>query len=355
MRFSSFTFFVTEDCNFSCSYCYQKKTTKYLGSSILIKALDFFWPFFEEKTFINFYGGEPLLAFDKIREAIDYIQAKIKTQERQIQYTITTNGSLIDDHIMRFLNQHKFSLLLSFDGVSQDKSRKKGSFHPLVSIIKKLREYPDIHLETNSVFTPETVGHLSQSIHLITDLGITNAGISLSQTSSWNPSSLVKLKEALDLVRELCYSTYKRTGGIPVIEFREKSKKGIFSCYAGKDRMAMTPDGELWGCYLFTDHFNNKPNSPEYRKYYFGDLQSFVQNHEIIYPEILLNYSKLRMDRFLTPCVPCLLCDDLRECEVCPMDNLFSSPDIRKVSAWMCETTKILRKENRLLWEEIHN
>lgn len=56
---------ITKDCNFNCSYCYQKKTNEYMDKSIAINLIDYAYNdaiMNHKKTAtISFYGGEPLL------------------------------------------------------------------------------------------------------------------------------------------------------------------------------------------------------------------------------------------------------------------------------------------------------
>ncbi|MDH4257245.1 MAG: 4Fe-4S cluster-binding domain-containing protein [Candidatus Aminicenantes bacterium] len=353
MEFSGFTFIVTEDCNFNCSYCHQIKGKKSIDPSTVEKTLDFFLPFLTEECYINFYGGEPLLAFDRIKHAVSTIQEKNKRLKKHVQYSMTTNGSLINHKILQFLNQNKFLILLSFDGLAQDVSKKSGSFDHIVSIIKEILKYSDIDLETNSVFTPSTVRYLSQSIQFIIELGVPNLDLSLDKFIPWDSSSLSQLENELSVLREFLHSSYENAESIPLVDFRQKPKKDIFCCFAGKDRMAITPDGELWGCCLFPDFFKGKKETADYKKYCFGDLDSFVDNHETVYPEILSNFSTLRTDHFFTPEISCILCNDLEECGVCPLDTVFSGSITKRVPLWMCEIKKIFRKEKRLLWKEL--
>lgn len=352
MEFSSFTFTVTEECNFNCAYCFQKKGRRNIDISTIEKALNFFFPFLTKECSINFYGGEPLLAYNQIRHAVSAIFEKNKRLKKHIQFSMTTNGSLIDDDILNFLNQHKFLLTVSFDGLAQDISKKKGSFKQIVSVIKELLMYPDIDLETNSVFTPTTVGYLSQSIQFIIELGVQNIDLSLHKMIPWDSSSLSQLKEELISLRGFLLSFYKKEGKIPLVEFREDPKKDIFCCFAGRDRMSIAPDGKLWGCCLFPD-FLKKEKTGEYEKYSFGDLDSFTESYEEVYPEILMNISTLRTDHFSTPHTSCILCDELEECGVCPMDTAFSGAITKRIPPWICDIKKILRKEKKTFREEL--
>ena len=353
MDLYSFTLFVTEDCNFNCTYCYQKKRKSCLDASTIEKAFGFLFPFLTRKCFINFYGGEPLLAFEQIKHAVDLVQNKNKEKKKHIQYTITTNGSLLNDKVLEFLNQHQFSLLLSFDGTIQDITRKKGSSQYLVPMIKKILKYPSIDLEVNSIITPATIGHLADAIQFIVGLSVPNIIFTPCRISSWDHKSLIRWEEELKVLRAFISAYYKRNKEIPLVAFRKNQKKGIFSCYAGKDRMTIMPDGKLWGCYLFADCFKEKEESREYAKYCFGNLDEFIKDQERIYPEILSNYSELSMDHFYTRDNLCSQCDELHECTVCPMSNILSGSDIKTVPHWICEQNKTFIKEKRLFWKEM--
>jgi sulfatase maturation enzyme AslB (radical SAM superfamily) len=342
---------MTDDCNFNCTYCYQKKGKKYLDVITAKKAVDFFFPFLTRESSINFYGGEPRLAFAGIKDIVNHIQTKNMDKKKTIHYSISTNGSLINDEVLEFLNKNKFSVLLSFDGLAQEISKKKGSFAHSVSVMEKLIASPDIVLETNSVFTAETVGFLSRSAGFIIERGVPTANLSFSSILPWDRSALLRLRAELTLLRKLCLSFYRETGAIPVANFRKSSSQRIFGCYAGKDRMDLSPDGDLWGCCLFFDYFKDKKDSRASLKYCFGSLESFMENHERVYPEILENYSDLRLEFFFTPHHLCALCDERMDCVVCPVDAALGSSFIGKIPDWVCRIRRISREEKNYFLE----
>ena len=177
------------------------------------------------------------------------------------------------------------------------------------------------------------------------DLGIPNINFSLSIIEPWDQVSLLKLEKEMIKLRKIVLNHYKRKGNIPVINFREDHGKGIFYCAAGKDRLAITPDGQIWGCYLFPDYFKGREKSPEYQKFYFGDLDNFIKNHKKIYPRVSSNYAQLSMDNFSTPRVDCFLCPELENCAVCPINAAFSGVPLGKIPDYMCEIQKIKIKE----------
>jgi len=231
--------------------------------------------------------------------------------------------------------------------------RKKGSFKKTVSIIEELLNYPNIDIEVNSVFTPTTVDYLSESIKFIMDLGVPNIHFSLSIIKPWNQASLLKLENEMMKLVKILLSNFKRKGNIPVVNFREEPGKGIFYCAAGKDRLAITPDEEIWGCFLFPDYFKGKENSPEYKKFYFGPLDDFIENHKSIYPRILTNYARLSMDNFSVSRLECFLCPELENCAVCPINASFSGHPLRKIPSYLCKIQKIKIKGKEKFRREI--
>jgi uncharacterized protein len=117
MEISNLTFIVTDDCNFNCSYCFQKKEKKTITKTTVETAVDFFYPFFNSnKAHIGFYGGEPLLAYEKIQHAVLLLLEKNKTGDKKIEFSVTTNGTLLTEKMLDFFNRHQFTLVLSFDG-----------------------------------------------------------------------------------------------------------------------------------------------------------------------------------------------------------------------------------------------
>ena len=310
-------------------------------------------PHLIENYYLNFYGGEPLLSFELIKQTISFLNNANKESGKKSDYSITTNGSLLSYEIIQFIDEHKFSVELSFDGLTQDKSRQKGSVERIVPIIQELLECPNIDLETNSVFSPDTVSYLSESIKFIMELGVSDIRFSISTTTPWNQASLMKLENELAKLGVILLAHYKRYGNIPVANYTDAHEKGIFHCTAGKDRVAIAADGGVWGCFLFADYFRERENSLEYQDYYYGNLEDFMKNHEEIYPQISSNYAQLSMDNFRTSKGECFLCKEFKNCAVCPINAAISGAPIGQIPAHLCEIQKIRRREKEKFSEDI--
>ena len=346
---SSFTVILTDRCNYHCAYCYQPKGKQFLRFSAFAKAIDFFYPFFASECVVEFYGGEPLLAFDELKRTVEYAERVDKKNIRKIRYSLTTNGSLLSDSVLGFLDEHRFSVILSFDGLAQDLSRRKGSFAHLASTIPKILARPRISLETNSVFSPETIGYLASSVKSIIRMGVRKINVNFAHKPLWTPSTLLRLEEEITYVGAYFESHYERPQDVPWTDLYEEPEKAVHGCPAGRDQMALSAQGTLWGCALFPHYFMSKEGAREDNRYCFGDVDSFLRSPQRLYARTIVDYSGLRMDAFSTPSQSCLMCSEIEQCSICPIAAALTTDKIGQIPAWRCQQERTLRKVRRRL------
>jgi sulfatase maturation enzyme AslB (radical SAM superfamily) len=339
---------LTDQCNYDCAYCYEPRGKRRLDFPALLKAIDFFHPFMSRECFISFYGGEPLLAFNTLWRAVEHLEGLSTKRKIRMRYSLTTNGSLLNKDILGFLAEHEFSLTLSFDGLAQDLQRRKGSSEFLTSVIPQILARPRIAFETNSVFSSETVGYLSDSVQSIIRLGVPKLDVNFAHKPPWTPSSLLRLEEQMARLGEYFLSHYENLADIPWRSFCEERDKAVYYCSAGLNKMALSAQGTLWGCALFPHYFAEKKKSADYQKYCFGDVGSFIKDPQRIYAQKMINYSALRMDRFSTPSRSCLECGEIEQCWICPLAAALTTGEIGRIPGWSCRGAEILRKEKRL-------
>ena len=346
MALRSFTLIVTDDCNFDCIYCPQKKEKNYITTKTIEKAVDFFYPFFDDEgTGINFYGGEPLLAFDQIRHAVLFLEEINLKEAKRFKYSMTINGSLLDDEICRFLDRFKFSLLLSFDGLAHDRGRQQGTFDDMVDIIKNIGDYPGIDFNTNSVFPPGTVGELSESIQFILDLGVKAPRMALSTTEEWDDKAVDALREQLTDLKDFLVAYYRQNGTVPLKDFRRAETGGMFGCFAAQDRVSVSPDGKVWGCFLFHDFFKDKTDTREYYKYFLGELDDFIATYPRALEMLLPNYKNLYQGNFYTEKNFCYSCEEVKWCKVCPVNAAMAgSIVLGSIPSWRCKINKLMKE-----------
>lgn len=114
-------FVVTLRCNHSCAYCQVSRQgthqTKYDMSSETARSAVV--RMFEAPTrhfTVEFQGGEPLLAFERIREIVDLIEARRIQDPRPVTYTITSTLHHLTDEMLEFFKAHRFQISTSIDG-----------------------------------------------------------------------------------------------------------------------------------------------------------------------------------------------------------------------------------------------
>jgi sulfatase maturation enzyme AslB (radical SAM superfamily) len=266
---------------------------------------------------------------------------------------LSTNGSLLTEEMLSVLNEFRFKLLLSFDGYAQNTTRKENSFPQIVETIEAIQSYPDIELRTQSVFIPQTVHLLSDSIAFIVRKGIRSADFNLDYSRPWHKEDLTIFSREVHKLRELIIDTYKTTEHIPIPLYNRSDVCGVAACEGGRENMVLAPDKTLWGCFLLFDYARFMEDDSLCQTYSFGSIDEFVKKHEEIYPKILHRYSRIRLDNCRTDEIPCIRCLDLLRCTICPVAAAFGSRRIGRIPGWVCEIRRIFSKERRAFWNSI--
>jgi uncharacterized protein len=156
-------FEVTNSCNLNCVYCAQgelyddvcnkKKIHRNVNNSNAINLVKYIIgnkpPNKHNRLSISFYGGEPLLNADFIKQIVEVVNLLKSEKEIDIDYFMTTNATLIHKHI-DFLVSNKFKLLISLDGNEENhsyrvfKKNNKNSFQRVINNLDMVqRNYPE--------------------------------------------------------------------------------------------------------------------------------------------------------------------------------------------------------------------
>jgi uncharacterized protein len=153
---------ITENCNLRCQYCRYGGTYSWgrehrnvhMPESIAISAIDLLAkhaPSGDGVLSIGFYGGEPLLQFDLIKRIVRYARRKLRDRAT---FSMTTNGTLLKEEVVRFLIEESFSLNVSVDGPSgiHDRYRRtiggEGSFSQVKENLMRIKSINPEYFET---------------------------------------------------------------------------------------------------------------------------------------------------------------------------------------------------------------
>ncbi|MDD4503822.1 MAG: thioether cross-link-forming SCIFF peptide maturase [Clostridiaceae bacterium] len=286
---------IAHDCNIRCGYCFAS-TGDYHGGRKLMsfevasKAIDFLLDTSgsRKRLEVDFFGGEPLMNFDVVRETVLYARKRQKEYGKRIGFTITTNGTLLNNEITEFINENMDNIVLSIDGRKQvnDRMRKfidgSGTYANIMPKIKSLVESRgDKSYYIRGTFTANNLDFCSDVLHLA-DEGFKE--ISIEPVVAEKERGYALKEEHLPRI----YQEYEKLAH-KYIEYNENGKgfryyhflmdldggpciyKRVSSCGSGVEYFAVTPDGELYPCHQFVGR----------QGYLMGDVWKGVTNKEL--------------------------------------------------------------------------
>ncbi|MDR0856155.1 MAG: radical SAM protein, partial [Clostridiales bacterium] len=114
---------VTHACNLQCRYCFAEGGS-YGGRAVPMTrevaraAIDLLLEKSGSRKHleVDFFGGEPLLNLDVVKDTVAYAREKEKAAGKAIRFTLTTNATLLDESGIEFLNREMSNVVLSLDG-----------------------------------------------------------------------------------------------------------------------------------------------------------------------------------------------------------------------------------------------
>ena len=140
-------------CNFSCSYCYSAKgrSNKVIDQKTLFSTLSFFIDrkrTEENNLQLTFSGGgDPLMSFSLLKEAIEYSERLSRAHGFSIGYSIVTNGTLFHPDFIDLIRRYDVNVVVSFDVLEEVHHSQRGKYKEVCDGINYLIEngiYPGI-------------------------------------------------------------------------------------------------------------------------------------------------------------------------------------------------------------------
>ena len=110
---------------------------------------------------MTFFGGETLLNFPTLRTSVDYAKRKCAEAGKHVEFSLTTNATMLTEQIVDFLAEHKIGVTVSIDGDRElnDKMRVfsdgRGSYDVIVPRIKMLLHRHKTLWDDPDVFDPD--------------------------------------------------------------------------------------------------------------------------------------------------------------------------------------------------------
>ena len=262
---------VSHDCNLRCQYCFASTGDFGTGRKIMDietakRAIDFVIQRSGSRrnTEVDFFGGEPLMAMDTVKATVAYARSIEKKAGKCFRFTITTNGVLLDDENIDYINREMSNAVLSLDGRPQvnDRMRKtvngKGSYEVIVPKFQKLvagRGTKDYYLR--GTFTHYNLDFAEDVMHMA-DLGFRN--VSVEPVVGEETCGYALKDEDLPVVLEQyekLAEKLKDRADVNFFHFNVDLAQGpcvikrLRGCGAGCEYVAVTPEGDIYPCHQF--------------------------------------------------------------------------------------------------------
>lgn len=273
---------VTNQCNLSCTYCYEYgedkivdtangKKPKFMNAETARESVEFMLreAGANKVAHLTFFGGETLLNFPVLKSTIEYARRRAAELGKDVDFSLTTNATLLRPDVIEFLADNRVGVTISIDGPKEMQDRFRvfhngeGSYEVVAPKIKELlRRHRTRPIGARVTLTSETLDVRRIYRHLTEDVGFWEVGFAPVTTS---PGRGYAIGEAgfdrmLAQFRELAgefleYSVENRHHGFSnVKDTLEEIHKGVskaYPCGAGLGLMGVATDGDVALCHRF--------------------------------------------------------------------------------------------------------
>ena len=263
---------IAHACNLKCKYCFAEEGN-YHGENALMnfetgkQAIDFLIKNSgsRKNLEIDFFGGEPLLNFEVIKKIIDYARKQEKNHNKNFRFTITTNGVLLDEEKIDYINQNMFNVVLSLDGRKEINDRMRisknnsGSYDIIVpNFLKLISKRQTQNYYVRGTFTHHNLDFTKDILHLY-NLGFKNISMEPVVADknfdyALKPEDLKKILLEYDSLLKIMS---ENNNAFNFFHFMIDLSNGpcfakrIIGCGAGTEYVAVAPNGDFYPCHQF--------------------------------------------------------------------------------------------------------
>ena len=286
---------IAHTCNLNCSYCFASQG-KYQGDRALMsfetgkQAFDFLIANSGSRRNleVDFFGGEPLMNFEVVKQLVEYARSVEKEHNKNFRFTLTTNGVLLDDDIIEYLNKEMSNVVLSLDGRKEIHDHFRVDYHGNGSYDKILPKFKELvekregkNYYMRGTFTHNNTDFTNDIFHMA-DLGFKELSMEPVVCPPDDPYALTEedlpvLFEQYEILAREMVRRKKAGDGFTFYHYMLDLANGpciykrITGCGSGTEYMAVTPWGDLYPCHQFVGD----------EKYLLGNIWDGVKNTEV--------------------------------------------------------------------------
>lgn len=266
---------VAHDCNLKCRYCFAGEG-EYHGDRSLMsyevgqKALDFLVANSGNRVNleVDFFGGEPLMNWDVVKDLVIYGRSIEAANNKKFRFTLTTNGVLLNEENMAFMNEHMHNVVLSLDGRPEvnDHMRPtangKGSYD---LIMPKFKEFAESRGQENyylrGTFTHNNLDFAEDVLHMA-DQGFKQISVEpvvspADMSYALQEEDIPQLMEQYEILAMKKLDYAKEGKDFNFFHFMIDLTQGpcvakrLAGCGSGVEYLAVTPEGDLYPCHQY--------------------------------------------------------------------------------------------------------
>jgi uncharacterized protein len=273
---------VTNQCNLSCAYCYEYGEDKivetengvqpkFMSEETARASVDFMLREARDNptAHMTFFGGETLMNFPVLKSTIEYARQRAADAGKQVDFSLTTNATLLRPEIIEYLADNRVGVTISIDGPEDLQNKFRvfktglGSYDIAAPKIKALLErHRSRPIGARVTLTRQTLDIARIYRHLTDDLGFWEVGFAPVTTSQQRDYAIGEsgFDELLAQFRVLAME-YKQAalenrhhGFSNVRETLQEIHHGhakAYPCGAGLGLMGVSTDGEVALCHRF--------------------------------------------------------------------------------------------------------
>lgn len=263
------TVYLTDSCNLRCNYCYQgdTKNSSFLSREKMRDIIKYiFNTNIEEKIYLTFLGGEPLLNKKRLYEAVDLIKTEYLEYKEMFEFSITTNGILLKDKDIDFFEGNNFKISISLDGnretneLNRSSLNGKDTYSIITEHLKKLVDR-DYNFSVRMTVTANNVHLFYTNILYFYNMGIKKINCAFDHFGDWEEEQIKELDRQFKLVDDFyldVLSDHNNDFLINIYDFKFTTflvKQEPLFCSAGSiGHLTINSKGELFPCGFVTNN-----------------------------------------------------------------------------------------------------